>query len=207
MVFGEPGREGGDRASDLCASGGESPPNTNPSPCPSPRAGRGAGWGLGGANAPSPARRRLLGYLSGLLSAAIAAALGLPLARFYVGNAFKPRAARWLRLGPAASVHPNQPALFTVSYVDQDGWRENTARQEVYAVTQNGKDFIVFSNVCTHLGCPVHWDDTRTAFLCPCHGGVFGVNGQVLHGPPPRPLTELHHRMENGDIYIQVGEA
>ncbi|MFB3879878.1 MAG: ubiquinol-cytochrome c reductase iron-sulfur subunit [Armatimonadota bacterium] len=152
-------------------------------------------------------RRRLLGYLSGLLSAAIAAALALPLARFYVGNAFRPRAARWLRLGPAADIPPNQPTLFTVSYVDQDGWRETNARQEVYAITRNGKDFVVFSNICTHLGCPVHWDDGRKQFICPCHGGVFGIDGRVLHGPPPRPLAQLRHRAENGQLYVQVGEG
>jgi len=204
MVFGEPAHEGdgedeGARPGDQVSRAAAKPPQSASEGAPSVR------------EAALPAavitRRRLLGYLSGLLSAAIAAALGLPLARLYVGNAFKPRAARWLRLGPAASVHPNQPALFTVSYVDQDGWRENTARQEVYAVTQNGKDFVVFSNVCTHLGCPIHWDDTRAAFICPCHGGVFGMNGQVLHGPPPRPLTQVRYRMENGDIYVQVGEV
>jgi menaquinol-cytochrome c reductase iron-sulfur subunit len=152
-------------------------------------------------------RRRMLGYLSGLLSGAIAAALGLPLLRFYVGNAFKPRGPRWLKLGSTTDVPIGQPRLFTVSYVDQDGWRETNAREEVYAVTPNGHDYIVFSNTCTHLGCPVRWDETRKVFLCPCHGGIFSLDGRVVHGPPPKPLTQVAHRLENGILYVRVGDT
>jgi menaquinol-cytochrome c reductase iron-sulfur subunit len=149
-------------------------------------------------------RRRLLGYLGGLLSAAIAVALGLPLIRFYVGNAFRVRGQRWLALGPTSDVHPGEPRLFTVSHVDQDGWHETTMRAEIYAVTENGRDYLTLSNICTHLGCPVRWDDTRRAFICPCHGGVFAMDGRVLHGPPPRPLTQVPHKLEGGVIYVQV---
>jgi menaquinol-cytochrome c reductase iron-sulfur subunit len=152
-------------------------------------------------------RRRFLGYVSGVLGAVIAAVLGLPLVRFYVGNAFAPRRPRWMELGPAAELQTGQPRLFTVSYVDQDGWRETNARAEVYAVTQNGRDYEVFSNICTHLGCPVRWDETRREFVCPCHGGLFAADGKVLHGPPPHPLTRMTHRVENGILYVRVGEA
>jgi len=152
-------------------------------------------------------RRRLLGYLSGLLGGLLAAALGLPLARFYVGNAFARQRPLWLELGPAAEVEPGQPRLFTVSHVSQDGWNETTARQEVYAVARAGDGYVVFSNVCTHLGCPVRWDDAARAFLCPCHGGAFGLDGRVLHGPPPRPLLQVPHKVERGVLSVRVGEG
>jgi menaquinol-cytochrome c reductase iron-sulfur subunit len=152
-------------------------------------------------------RRRFLGYLGGLLSGVVAAALALPLARFYVGNAFKARQARWLKLGPANDIRPTEPKLFRVSYPEEDGWHETTARQDVYAVTANGQDFVVLSNVCTHLGCPVHWDDKVRHFLCPCHGGEFAADGSVLHGPPPRPLIRLAHKIEDGVLYVQAGGA
>lgn len=151
-------------------------------------------------------RRRFLGVLSGLASGAIAAALGLPLARFYIGNAFRPRPPRWMKLGLASEVRPGEPRLFTVGYVDQDGWRETTSRQEVYVVTEDGSTYATFSNICTHLGCPVHWDDTKRVFLCPCHGGQFGLDGRVRHGPPPRPLAQVAHKVEQGTIYVRVGD-
>jgi Rieske Fe-S protein len=155
---------------------------------------------------PLISRRRFLGYASGVLGAVIAAVLGLPLVRFYIGNAFTPRRPRWMRLGAASELRAGEPRLFTVGYVDQDGWRETNARAELYAITQNGKDYEVFSNICTHLGCPVRWDDARRQFVCPCHGGRFTSGGEVVHGPPPRPLTRMGHRLDNGVLYVRVGE-
>jgi len=152
-------------------------------------------------------RRRLLSYLSGLLSATIAAALAVPLIRFYVGNAFETKQAKWLKLGPTSEVKPGEPRLFRISYADQDGWRETIARQDVYAVTSNGRDFLVLSNVCTHLGCPIRWDDKVQRFLCPCHGGVFAIDGTVLKGPPPRPLIRMAHKVEDNVLYVEAGGA
>ena len=48
-------------------------------------------------------RRRFMGYFGGLISTLIAAALAIPLIRFYIGNAFRPHPARWIALAPARS--------------------------------------------------------------------------------------------------------
>ena len=47
---------------------------------------------------------------------------------------------------------------------------------------------MVFSNVCTHLGCRVNWEADKNEYVCPCHDGHFGLDGKVVSGPPPRPL-------------------
>ncbi len=65
----------------------------------------------------------------------------------------------------------------------------------------------VYSNACTHLGCPVHWDDASRLFLCPCHNGGFSIDGEVVKGPPPRPLDRVTHKLEDGVLYIKVGEV
>jgi cytochrome b6-f complex iron-sulfur subunit len=49
--------------------------------------------------------------------------------------------------------------------------------------------FRAFSLVCTHMGCEVAWQPADKTFLCPCHGGKFNAQGQVLEGPPPSPLA------------------
>jgi len=44
---------------------------------------------------------------------------------------------------------------------------------------------------CTHTGCPVRWVDASKEFHCSCHGGRFDSDGNVIAGPPPRPLERL----------------
>src|SRR4030042_4275343 len=48
--------------------------------------------------------------------------------------------------------------------------------------------FMAFSAICPHLSCMVNWNETLKKFECPCHGAKFDRNGEVLEGPPPRPL-------------------
>lgn len=52
-------------------------------------------------------------------------------------------------------------------------------------------DFVALSAVCTHLGCILQWLPEKDEFLCPCHAGRFSADGQVIAGPPPRPLERL----------------
>ena len=150
-------------------------------------------------------RRRFLGHASGLLSAAIAGALGLPLVRFFVGHSFAARAAKWLKLGPVEEMLLGEPQLVRVSRRDSDGWRQLTRRESVYVVTDDGVTFSVFSAACTHLGCPVRWDNAEQSFLCPCHNGGFARDGAVAKGPPPRPLDKLEHKVEAGILYVRLG--
>jgi Rieske Fe-S protein len=48
-----------------------------------------------------------------------------------------------------------------------------------------------FSALCTHLQCVVSYSAERRQIECPCHRGIYGLDGQNLEGPPPRPLDEL----------------
>jgi len=48
--------------------------------------------------------------------------------------------------------------------------------------------FLAFSAVCPHLSCVINWNEMLKKFECPCHGAKFNRNGEVLEGPPPRPL-------------------
>lgn len=60
-----------------------------------------------------------------------------------------------------------------------------------------------FSRVCTHLGCIVSWDEAKRQFECPCHGGIFDEEGQVMDGPPPAPLLSLTAWVEEGVVLVQ----
>lgn len=64
------------------------------------------------------------------------------------------------------------------------------------------KGFIAFSRVCTHLGCLVDYNRNKQVFLCPCHAGVFDLEGNVVSGPPPKMLHIIPLRIEGGNIVI-----
>jgi len=65
--------------------------------------------------------------------------------------------------------------------------------------------FVALSAVCTHKGCIIGWDEKRRTLTCPCHGGLFDVNGNVLAGPPQRPLTRLRVEVLDGEVYLGSG--
>jgi cytochrome b6-f complex iron-sulfur subunit len=57
------------------------------------------------------------------------------------------------------------------------------------------------SRICTHLGCVVTWRQEQRDFFCPCHAGIFSPQGEVLAGPPPRPLPRLALLVEDDRIW------
>ncbi len=61
---------------------------------------------------------------------------------------------------------------------------------------------IVLTSRCMHLGCPVRWTAAAARFICPCHGGVYGFSGEVVGGPPVRPLDRFYTRLRNGQVEV-----
>ncbi|MBX3226260.1 MAG: FAD-dependent oxidoreductase [Labilithrix sp.] len=62
-----------------------------------------------------------------------------------------------------------------------------------------------FDAACTHMGCPVdvRTSDGKNVFHCPCHGGQFDANGEVLRAPPQKPLTPVRMRHEaQGSVWV-----
>ena len=91
---------------------------------------------------------------------------------------------------------------------DLDEIRPGTARAaKVHGlpvlVVNHGGTAIVLSAVCTHENCTVGWEPERERILCPCHGGAYDPEGNVLEGPPA-PLLRLPIRMEGSKIYVVV---
>jgi cytochrome b6-f complex iron-sulfur subunit len=64
------------------------------------------------------------------------------------------------------------------------------------------KGFVALSRVCTHLGCLVEYDKMQNKLICPCHGALFDLEGNVVSGPPPRPLSKFPIRVESDSILI-----
>ena len=49
----------------------------------------------------------------------------------------------------------------------------------------------------------VRWNAERRQIACPCHAGFFDVNGRVVSGPPPRPLSEYGVVIVNGEVMVK----
>ena len=59
-----------------------------------------------------------------------------------------------------------------------------------------------FSAVCTHLSCTVQYRGDTRQIWCPCHNGIYDLNGRNVSGPPPRPLTAYEAHVQGEDIVV-----
>jgi Rieske Fe-S protein len=50
----------------------------------------------------------------------------------------------------------------------------------------------------------VNWSESDKVFLCPCHDAKFGQQGEVLDGPPPRPLDRYAEFRVNEEGLLEI---
>jgi len=140
------------------------------------------------------------------IGALISAGLGIPAIAYIVGPALqREEAQEWIRLGSTAKVELGTPTLFKTRIERKTGWIVNEEELSVYVLTDNGRDFIAMSNICTHLGCRIRWVADTEQFFCPCHNGVFDKNGEIVAGPVPRPLDRYEVKVEDEQLHILGG--
>lgn len=61
-----------------------------------------------------------------------------------------------------------------------------------------------FEQKCTHLACAVRYRKEENKIQCPCHNGWFSAEtGEVLQGPPPRPLPQLEVLVKDAKVYVR----
>lgn len=72
----------------------------------------------------------------------------------------------------------------------------------VIVINRPGKGFIALSKVCTHLGCLVEYEKDNNRLVCPCHAGTYDLEGNVLSGPPPRPLSKVPLKVEGDQLIL-----
>lgn len=64
-----------------------------------------------------------------------------------------------------------------------------------------GKGLVAYNDACTHLSCAVIYQGNGKMH-CPCHEGYFdAATGNVLAGPPTRPLSLIQLAQKDGTIY------
>jgi menaquinol-cytochrome c reductase iron-sulfur subunit len=150
-------------------------------------------------------RRDFMKMVIAGISGVIGAAIGVPAIAYVVGPALQKGVDEWIRLGSVNKVEVNIPTLFKTVIQKQTGWINAEEEFSAYVLTENGQDFTVMSNICTHLGCRVRWIAEKEGFFCPCHNGVFSKDGSVVSGPPPRPLDRFESKVEDGVLFVKRG--
>ncbi len=147
-------------------------------------------------------RRNFLQMISigmGLIGAAL---VGIPMIGFLFSPLFKKTEQVWRPVGTVDNfkIGTTTNVIFTDS--SPLPWAGVSARSAAWLRRIDETNFEAFSVNCTHLGCPVNWVQTADLFLCPCHGGVYNQEGQVVAGPPPLPLTKYPVRVQAGQVQI-----
>lgn len=148
-------------------------------------------------------RRQFLSTITWAIGALLGAGLGIPAIAYIIGPALQRQdVEQWIPLGSTSKVELGTPTLFRADVQRSAGWITNTEELSVYVLTENGRDFVAMSNVCTHLGCRVRWVADQGEFFCPCHNGVFTKDGKVVSGPPPAPLNQFQVKVEDDRLFI-----
>jgi Rieske Fe-S protein len=78
-----------------------------------------------------------------------------------------------------------------------------TEHHPAILVRLSESEFAAYSQACTHLMCPVHYQHEQRKFYCPCHEGFFSAeDGRVLAGPPPRALPRYPVERRGDEIWV-----
>jgi cytochrome b6-f complex iron-sulfur subunit len=73
-----------------------------------------------------------------------------------------------------------------------------------FFVLRDEAGFWAMTAICTHEQCTVNTGTDKLP--CPCHGSVFDFNGNVVHGPASKPLSNLSVAID-GDNAVSVDSS
>jgi Rieske Fe-S protein len=152
-------------------------------------------------------RRDFIKVTTGIVGGLIGAVIGLPAIYYLIDPALREGGKdAWILIGKLENMEIGKPYQFSFTRVQVNGWERTASSFGGYALrkSEDPNDILILSSRCTHLACTVNWHEEANAYICPCHDAKFSKEGQVLGGPPPRPLdryTEFR-LTEDGQLEI-----
>ncbi|HJP91945.1 MAG TPA: Rieske 2Fe-2S domain-containing protein [Pyrinomonadaceae bacterium] len=128
--------------------------------------------------------------------------LGLTSAALFVGAAGFAAKSAWdaretpsfapARIDGAEALAPNSALNFHYP----------TEKDSAILIRTESGEYRAFGQKCTHLACPVYYARENKRLECPCHDGAFdATTGNVLYGPPPRPLDAIEIEVRDGLVW------
>jgi menaquinol-cytochrome c reductase iron-sulfur subunit len=153
-------------------------------------------------------RRDFVKIVMTFLGTIMAATIGLPAIAYLFSPAIKARETQaWIPAGKLDNYPVGVPTLFSFTRTMVNGWEKTVNSYGAYILKLSDTEVQAYSNICTHLSCRVNWTEADQLYICPCHDGRFNITGQVVSGPPPKPLNQYETKIENGLVYINFKEG
>jgi len=157
-----------------------------------------------------PNRRRFLSICTAALTALITGLVFAPAVAFLSSPLRRRRGASaagddFSDAGAVGSIPVGTWTLLPIEIVRQDGWAKTRQARSIWVLV-NGTapdDVEALSPICPHLGCPITWLTTKSEFLCPCHGSIFGKTGSYVAGPSPRGMDSLETKVIGGHLWVR----
>jgi Rieske Fe-S protein len=156
-------------------------------------------------------RRDFIKVTTGIVGVIIGAVVGLPAVYYLIDPALKPGGKEaWLPIGRLEDMQVGTPYPFSFTRVQVNGWERTATSHAGYALrrSEDPTDLLILNSRCTHLACrQLEW--TRPGLPVSGHDAKFSSDGEVLDGPPPRPLDRYDefHLTEDGVLEIYYREA
>ena len=133
--------------------------------------------------------RRVIKVLAALWAGGLATA---SLSYLRLPQSLEPLSGGAVAVGPLDELQPGRGRLVT------------GAHRPFWIIRTDSGEAVALSAVCTHRRCILKFVPQAGRLECPCHGGAFDLNGNVLFGPPPRPLESLSVSIKGGRVYVYV---
>jgi Rieske Fe-S protein len=135
-------------------------------------------------------RRRFLDGLLGTGFVSTLVAIAYPVWRYLIPPASAEPATQSVVAAQASQVKANSGMVF--KFGSKPGLLIRTAEGELQA----------YNAVCTHLQCTVQYKADTAQIWCACHNGLYDLQGNVVSGPPPRPLERLTVNQRGDDVVV-----
>ena len=150
-------------------------------------------------------RREFVTITVGAIGTIMVVSVGLPAIGFVLGPGLKvSKSEAWIPLGKVDQFPPGEPTLVSFTRTQVNGWERTTNSYGVYVTKSASGEIYVLSNVCTHLSCRVTWKEDNKEYFCPCHDGIFDIEGEIVSGPPPKPMARYETKIEDNTLYIKL---
>lgn len=157
-------------------------------------------------------RRSLLKKICTLISLCWIGVISLPIFEYILSPLRKKKyEAKKYRLVRLNQLKANSPQLFNIVSDHRDAWmvypNETVGRvwvNRVSKIEENPQEtkLEVFSAICPHLGCTIQLDSDKKYMICPCHKGMFELDGQPVpnsqlgyKNPTPRGMDSLNYEI------------